>query len=164
MTTWHDIAPADAKTLDLREHPELGPPLNENGDPCPWPWNPQQLTGGAPLGTYHCPHCAATCVAGIPHIDYRDDYEGFLERRARGDGEFGDDTIPIAKLKPRRPDITVNLTGTPANTAAVLKNVADALADAGAGTGTIGEFARDAARSGTFGGVLYAAATWVNIQ
>lgn len=44
----------------------------ENGERCPWPWEPQQLTA-APLGQYRCPYCMAMVVAGMPHIDYRDD-------------------------------------------------------------------------------------------
>jgi len=72
MTTWRDILPEDAIHIDCREHPELDPPQNEAGEPCPWPWDPQQLAG-APLGQYHCGFCGAMVVAGLPHIDYRDE-------------------------------------------------------------------------------------------
>lgn len=68
---WWQILPQDAKTLNLATHPEIEAPLNEEGQPCPWPWEPQQLTN-APLGQYHCPYCGATVVAGIRHPDYRD--------------------------------------------------------------------------------------------
>ncbi len=44
-------------------------PVNEAGEPCPWPWEPQQLSG-APLGQYHCPYCDAMVLAGYPHVDY----------------------------------------------------------------------------------------------
>ncbi len=70
--TWQDISPADAAGISCREHPELIPPLNERGEPCPWPWEPQSLKG-APMGQYHCGYCGAMCVAGSPHPDYRGD-------------------------------------------------------------------------------------------
>lgn len=68
---WTDIQPADAVNLNLADHPEITAPLNENGDRCPWPWEPQQLIG-APIGQYHCDYCGAMVMAGIPHIDYAD--------------------------------------------------------------------------------------------
>lgn len=72
---WQDISPKDAAgppSVNCLEHPELRPPMNENGDLCPWPWEPQQLTG-APLGQYHCGYCGAMCMAGMEHPDYRED-------------------------------------------------------------------------------------------
>jgi hypothetical protein len=68
---WHDIAPADAVGIDLSVRLDIDAPLNEAGERCPWPWDPQQLTG-APIGQYHCPHCGAMVMAGVPHPDYRD--------------------------------------------------------------------------------------------
>lgn len=76
--SWRDIAPEDALDIDCRERPELAPPRNEAGEPCPWPWDPQQLTG-APLGMYHCPYCGAMVAAGLPHPDYGADGEGNRE-------------------------------------------------------------------------------------
>lgn len=70
MTTWRDIAPADAVDIDCTTRPDLDPPLNEEGLVCPWPWEPQQLAG-APLGQFHCGFCGAMVIAGEPHIDYR---------------------------------------------------------------------------------------------
>lgn len=72
MVTWHDIAPRDAVDIDCTTRPDLSPPLNETGDVCPWPWEPQQL-GGAPMGQFHCSYCSAMCIAGVPHFDYRDE-------------------------------------------------------------------------------------------
>lgn len=65
---WHDIPPADAVDITLPRDDITGP-VNEQGEPCPWPWDPQQLVG-APLGQYHCPYCGAMVLAGIPHLDY----------------------------------------------------------------------------------------------
>jgi hypothetical protein len=66
---WTDIDPKDALDIDLSKDLTTTAPLNENGERCPWPWEPQQLVG-APLGQYRCGYCNAMCVAGIPHLDY----------------------------------------------------------------------------------------------
>lgn len=74
MTTiksWREISPADAVDIDLTKRLDIEAPLNEEGERCPWPWDPQQLVG-APLGQYHCPYCGAMVMAGMPHIDYRE--------------------------------------------------------------------------------------------
>jgi len=71
---WWDIEPIDAIELDLSERTDITAPLNESGERCPWPWDPQQL-GGAPIGQYHCPYCGAMVLAGVPHIDYREEGE-----------------------------------------------------------------------------------------
>ena len=68
---WHEIPPAEAVDITLPTDGIDGP-LNEAGEPCPWPWEPQQLKG-APLGQYHCPYCGGMVVAGVPHPDYADD-------------------------------------------------------------------------------------------
>lgn len=68
---WHTIDPVAAANIVLPVDGITGP-LNEQGEPCPWPWEPQQLIG-APMGQYHCPNCGAMCVAGMPHLDYRAD-------------------------------------------------------------------------------------------
>jgi hypothetical protein len=70
-TRWCDIAPADAAGLDLSVRTDIEAPLNEAGERCPWPWEPQQLIG-APMGQYHCPYCGAMVLAGLPHLDYRE--------------------------------------------------------------------------------------------
>lgn len=67
---WYDIEPADAVNIVLPAEGIVGP-LTMEGDPCPWPWEPQQLVG-VPMGMYHCPHCGEMCVAGVPHPDYRE--------------------------------------------------------------------------------------------
>ncbi|WP_280404717.1 hypothetical protein [Nocardia brasiliensis] len=67
---WFDIEPADAMNIELPQ-PDIDGPVNESGEPCPWPWEPQQLVG-APLGQYHCPYCGAMVMAGMRHLDYRD--------------------------------------------------------------------------------------------
>jgi hypothetical protein len=65
---WTEIEPADATKIQLPRDGIYGP-RNENGDPCPWPWDPPQLKG-APIGQYHCPYCGAMVIAGMDHIDY----------------------------------------------------------------------------------------------
>ncbi len=67
--SWRDFLPAEATPLDLSIRLDIYAPLNENGERCPWPWDPQQLRG-APMGQYHCPYCGAMCLAGLPHPDY----------------------------------------------------------------------------------------------
>ncbi|MFJ3537018.1 hypothetical protein ACIPQA_16295 [Streptomyces sp. NPDC090109] len=71
---WTDITPeeAAAQKLNLVVDLTITAPLNEEGERCPWPWEPQQLVG-APLGQYHCPYCGAMVMAGMPHLDYADD-------------------------------------------------------------------------------------------
>lgn len=66
---WFDIAPKDAIDIDLTKRLDITAPLNEMGERCPWPWEPQQLAG-IPLGQYRCGYCAAMCVAGVRHPDY----------------------------------------------------------------------------------------------
>lgn len=69
---WFDIAPEDATSIDLSVRLDITAPLNEEGERCPWPWDPQQMVG-VPMGMYHCPYCGAMVVAGVPHPDYKDD-------------------------------------------------------------------------------------------
>lgn len=71
MISWHDIPPEAAVNIVLPVG-DIEGPYNENGEPCPWPWEPQQLIG-APMGMYHCGYCAAMCIAGVQHPDYRFD-------------------------------------------------------------------------------------------
>ena len=66
--SWREIEPADAVNIVLPRD-DIAGPLNEEGEPCPWPWDPIQLRG-APIGQYHCPYCGAMCVAGMDHPDY----------------------------------------------------------------------------------------------
>lgn len=68
---WSEIEPKDAVKLNAATDPDIIAPLNENGEPCPWPWEPQQLRG-VPLGQYHCPYCGAMVIAGVPHLDYQE--------------------------------------------------------------------------------------------
>jgi hypothetical protein len=70
--SWRDIAPEDATDINLATDLSIDAPLNEEGERCPWPWEPQQLVG-VPMGQYHCEYCGAMCVAGVPHPDYRED-------------------------------------------------------------------------------------------
>lgn len=67
---WTDIEPADAVDIVLPAEGIEGP-INELGEPCPWPWDPQQLTG-APLGQYHCGYCGGMAMAGESHFDASD--------------------------------------------------------------------------------------------
>jgi hypothetical protein len=53
IRNWTEIEPRDAVDIVLPRGDITGP-FNEAGEPCPWPWDPQQLVG-QPLGQYHCP-------------------------------------------------------------------------------------------------------------
>ncbi len=68
---WQDITPAEAVGINLTERLDITAPINENGERCPWPWDPQQLTG-APMGMFHCAFCGAMVLAGVEHTDYAD--------------------------------------------------------------------------------------------
>lgn len=68
--TWRDLNPADMTDKQLPWEGIEGP-LNELGERCVWPWDPQQLKG-APLGQYHCPYCGGMQVAGVEHLDLSD--------------------------------------------------------------------------------------------
>lgn len=68
---WTEIQPKDAKEINLSERLDIEAPLNENGERCPWPWEPQQLKD-MPIGQYHCPYCGAMVIAGVEHLDYRE--------------------------------------------------------------------------------------------
>jgi hypothetical protein len=65
---WHEIEPKDAVDIRLPTEGIQGPRDTE-GDECPWPWDPQQLTG-VPLGMYHCRYCGEMVMAGYRHPDY----------------------------------------------------------------------------------------------
>jgi len=71
---WTDIEPKDAVDIDLSVRLDIEAPISDTGERCPWPWDPQQLLG-APMGQYHCGYCGSMVMAGIPHLDYKDDYE-----------------------------------------------------------------------------------------
>jgi hypothetical protein len=68
---WQSVPLEEASGLQL-PHPEIQGPINSMGQECPWPWDPQQLKG-APLGMYHCPYCGDMVMAGMDHVDYKDD-------------------------------------------------------------------------------------------
>jgi hypothetical protein len=82
---WYDITPAEAKER-FGENPNgaigsgIRLPVNEMGEECPWPWEPQQLVG-VPMGQYHCGYCGAMVLAGVLHFDYCEVEE---ERDERG--------------------------------------------------------------------------------
>jgi hypothetical protein len=65
---WYDIPVEEAVDIVL-PRPDIRGPVDEEGEPCPWPWKPQQLVGAA-MGQHHCSYCGAMCVAGVPHLDY----------------------------------------------------------------------------------------------
>lgn len=69
IASWHTIKPEDAAGINLHERSDIIGPVNEDGEECPWPWEPQTLTG-TPMGQYHCPYCGAMVIAGVPHTDY----------------------------------------------------------------------------------------------
>lgn len=69
--TWRDIKPVEAAGISL-PHEGIEGPMNEMGERCPWPWDPQQLVG-VPMGQYHCPYCGGIQVAGTPHMDWTEE-------------------------------------------------------------------------------------------
>lgn len=110
MTTptraWTDIAPADATEINLTKDLTITAPLNEMGERCPWPWEPQQLVD-APIGQYHCRYCGAMVMAGMPHIDYAPEVRVF--RRDTGwamGGEPADCTTNFHRQQDGRPPCT----------------------------------------------------------
>lgn len=70
-TSWTDFTPAEAAELelDLMVRTDIIAPRNELDEPCPWPWDPEQLKS-QPIGQYHCPYCGGMQVAGIRHLDH----------------------------------------------------------------------------------------------
>jgi len=68
MKHWTDIKPEDAVDLVL-PHSDIIGPVNSNGTPCPWPWEPQQLVG-VPMGQYLCSYCGEMEIAGVRHSDW----------------------------------------------------------------------------------------------
>lgn len=70
MRSWKEIEPEDAVNIVL-PNDDIQGPLNEMGEECPWPWEPQQLVG-VPLGQYHCGYCGGMQIAGMEHIDFRE--------------------------------------------------------------------------------------------
>lgn len=89
---WRDISPKDAVELQL---PWTAPdgtvvegPMNELGERCSWPWEPQQL-GGAPMGQYHCSYCGGMNVAGVPHVEWTPEDIAEMEG-ALGGGKLAD--------------------------------------------------------------------------
>jgi hypothetical protein len=73
-THWTEYTPQEAlaQELDLSKRLDIFAPRNEEGQRCPWPWEPEQLVN-VPLGQYHCPYCGAMVLAGLPHLDYVDE-------------------------------------------------------------------------------------------
>lgn len=67
---WSEIAPKDAVNIVLPREDIVGP-VNEGGEPCSWPWEPQQRVGW-PMGMYRCGYCDMMVVAGVPHGDFVD--------------------------------------------------------------------------------------------
>jgi hypothetical protein len=68
---WTEIQPENAKDINLYERTDIIGPLTQDGEVCPWPWEPQQLKGVA-MGMYHCPYCGEMCIAGLRHTDFRE--------------------------------------------------------------------------------------------
>jgi hypothetical protein len=97
---WRHISPAEAgkHKLDLSKDLSILAPINELGERCPWPWEPQQLVN-APLGQYHCSYCGGMQCAGVPHIDWSDfdeaEYQASMEATMNAsEGPAGDEWVP----------------------------------------------------------------------
>lgn len=87
MNKWTDYTPQQAldKGLDLHKNLDIEAPLNEIGERCPWPWEPEQLVG-VPIGMYHCPYCGAMVLAGVSHVDYKGVTDGHDPEKAGDPG------------------------------------------------------------------------------
>lgn len=97
-THWTEISPKDAVDIVLPRDDIIGPVTME-GDPCPWPWEPQQL-GGTPMGQYHCNYCGEMNVAGMQHVDYTNfDWDEFGKAEAEAEAADGPE-----KFVPYEPD------------------------------------------------------------
>jgi hypothetical protein len=84
---------------------ELGyPVVNENGEVCPYPFDPHGLVG-APMGQYHCPYCGAMIIAGGPHINYDPERMDAEEREMFG---IPEDAKVVVKFNPFAFDIETN--------------------------------------------------------
>lgn len=72
---WNELTPEEAAENELVciEGSSVIGPINELGEECPWPWEPQQL-GGTPMGQYHCGYCGGMQLAGVEHSDWREDF------------------------------------------------------------------------------------------
>ena len=109
---WYEIEPSDAVDIVL-PHPDIQGPFNENGEECPWPWEPIQLKG-QPLGQYRCRYCMAMCVAGLEHTDYGEkdedglswldrEYLEYVRNELREQGLDEDEVMRQAPA-PRKPE------------------------------------------------------------
>lgn len=87
MIHFSKIDPKDAVDIVL-PHPGIQGPLTQEGEECPWPWDPIQLKG-APLGQYHCVYCGEMVIAGMDHIDYRGFDEHYAEYCRQQEAEDG---------------------------------------------------------------------------
>jgi hypothetical protein len=83
LTCWQDIAPKDAVDIDLSVRLDISAPVNEKGERCAWPWEPQLMSES--IGRYSCSYCWATVTAGAPHPDYGPSAPAPTSRR-RGTG------------------------------------------------------------------------------
>jgi hypothetical protein len=71
MPLWTDYTPAQAINLDLRVDTTITGPVNENGEPCWWPWEPEQLPiSPGNRGRFGCSYCGGIVVSGLPHPDH----------------------------------------------------------------------------------------------
>lgn len=87
VKSWREFTPKEAAEQKLHcDGENIKGPMNEAGEECPWPWEPEQLAG-APLGQYHCSYCGGMQVAGIPHMDW--DKVELEEMYARHETEEG---------------------------------------------------------------------------
>lgn len=85
---WIEFSPDEAAKLTAGKD-GVTAPLNENGDPCPWPWEIQTYMIQREM---KCRFCGAKVIASLPHIDYGET-DGWLEPESQ-DIVFGKDGIP----------------------------------------------------------------------
>ena len=74
LISWKSADPANdprVYDIDLTSPPWLTTwtaPTSEDGERCPWPWEPQiQETEG---NRYRCGYCHSEVISGHPHLDY----------------------------------------------------------------------------------------------
>lgn len=86
VVRWQDVPEPRRHALNLAERLDITAPLNQDGERCPWPWEPQLLVNVA-IGMYHCSYCGEMCIAGVEHPDFTgfdEDYAEYVRTHPNG--------------------------------------------------------------------------------
>lgn len=66
--SWTEFTADEAQHLDLSVRTDIRAPVNQEREPCPWPWEPE--TRHFLVGQYKCNYCGAWVIAGVRHPNY----------------------------------------------------------------------------------------------